>query len=541
MARTNGNGVKLLRRQVLQRAAIAGAAGPALFAEPAGAQAQAGLRKGGTLTMMITPEPPLLILGVNNQGPTLIVGSKIYEGLLTFSAKLDARPGLAKSWSVSPDGLTYVFNLQSGVTWHDGKPFSADDAVFSIMKFHMEVSPRSRAIFQRIDSCVAGDANTLVIKLKAPFEPFLLMFDSTTCAIVPKHIYDGTDYRNNPANQTPIGTGPFRFGEWQRGNFIKLVRHDKYWKPNLPVLDELIYRVIPDSNLRGVSLQTGQVQVASFNDIEAFDVPRFRAEPNLNVDITGWELFSPLSWLDINHRVKPLDDVRVRRALAMAIDRNFILNRIWFGVGKPATGPISSTTRFYDPSVKLPAFDVKAAAALLDEAGLKPKADGTRLELKFMSLPYGEIWTRLGEYIRQAFSQIGVKLTAEAVDAGAWVRKLANWEYDLTINFVYQWGDPTLGVERTYVSTNIQKIAFTNTMGYVNPRVDDLFKIARESSDSAMRQRALSDVQKLLIEDMPVVWLLELAFPTIHEKRVRNLITSGTGIHAPFDDVGFAT
>lgn len=125
---------------------------------------------------------------------------------------------------MSADSLTYVFKLQSGVSFHDGKQFSAEDAVFSIMKFLVEVSARSRAIFQRIDSCVASDANTVVIKLKAPSEPFLLMFDSTTCAIIPKHVHDGSDYRNNPANQTPIGTGAFSFAEWQRGNFIRLVR-----------------------------------------------------------------------------------------------------------------------------------------------------------------------------------------------------------------------------------------------------------------------------------------------------------------------------
>ncbi len=505
-----------------------------------GAWAQA--RRTGVLTTLITPEPPLLVLGVNNQGPTLVVGSKIFEGLLTYSPKLEPMPGLAKSWTVGADGVTYTFNLQSGVTWHDGKPFSAEDVVFSIMKFHMELSPRSRGIFQRIDSCVAKDASTVEIKLKGPFEPFMLMFDVTTCAIMPKHVYDGMDaagMRNAPANQTPVGTGPFKFGEWQRGNFIKLVKHDKYWQAGKPMLDEVIYRVIPDSNLRSVALQTGQVQLTGPNDIEAFDVPRMQAEPNLQVHMNGWEYYGPLSWIELNHRVKPLDNPKVRRALSMLIDRNFIVSRLWFGVGKAATSPISSATRFHDASVKLPAFDEKAAAALLDEAGLKAGADGTRFELKFMPLPYGEIWNRLGEYIRQQYAKVGVKLVAEAVDAATWARKLGQWEYDITVNFVYQWGDPTLGVERTYVSTNIQKVAFTNTGGYSNPKVDELFKTARENQNSDARKAAFSEVQKLLVEDMPQIWLMELTFPTIQDKRLKNIISGGTGIHSNFADVSF--
>jgi peptide/nickel transport system substrate-binding protein len=517
----------------------------ALIATPFGAMtrsAWAQARRTGTLTSLITPEPPLLVLGVNNQGPTLVVASKIFEGLLTYSPKLDPQPGLAKSWAVSADGLTYTFNLHSGVTWHDGKPFSAEDVVFSIMKFHMELSPRSRAIFQRIDTCVAKDPATVEIKLKAAFEPFILMFDVTTCAIMAKHIYDGMDaaaMRNAPANQNPVGTAAFKFGEWQRGNFIKLVKHDKYWQAGKPQLDELIYRVIPDSNLRGVALQTGQVQLAGPNDIEAFDVPRYQAEPNLTVHMNGWEYYGPLSWIELNHRSKPLDDAKVRRALSMAIDRNFIAQRIWFGVGKAATSPISSATKFHDPSVKLEAFSEAAANALLDEAGFRRGADGTRFELKFMALPYGEIWNRLGEYIRQQFTKIGVKLVAESVDAATWARKLANWEYDITINFVYQWGDPTLGVERTYVSTNIQKIAFTNTGGYANPKVDELFKTARENPNADARRAAFSEVQKVLVQDMPQLWLMELTFPTIHDRRLKNVVASGTGIHASFADVSF--
>src|SRR5882724_11981109 len=220
-------------------------AAPALIlprALRAQAPTQAAPRRGGTLNMILNPEPPVLVLGVNNQGPTLAAASKIYQGLLRYDFRLEPQPELAKSWTLSPDGTTYTFQLQENVKWHDGRPFTADDVVFSISKFHMELSPRSRAIFQRITEVTATGPTTVVIKIREPFEPFLLMFDVTATAIVPKHIYDGSDYRNNPANATPIGTGPFKFNEWRRGNYVHLTRFPEYWRAGQPYLDEIYYR-----------------------------------------------------------------------------------------------------------------------------------------------------------------------------------------------------------------------------------------------------------------------------------------------------------
>jgi peptide/nickel transport system substrate-binding protein len=529
-------------RPIARRTLLAGAAASPVLMTLAEARAQGvAPRRGGVLSTIITPEPPILILGVNNQGPTLIVASKIYQGLLTVTPKLDPAPMLAKSWTRSDDGLVYTFTLEQGVKWHDGRDFTADDVVFSLMKFHMEVNPRARAILQRIDKAETPDAHTVRFTLKAPFEPFLLIFDVTGCAIVPKHVYDGTDYRNNPANATPIGTGPFRMAEWQRGNFIRLVRNEQYWKQGQPYLDGITYRIVPDSQSRGLALQTGQVQMTSSNDIEPFDVPRFQQQANLQVAQNGWELFAPLSWIEINNRLDNLKDARFRRAMAHAIDRNFIAQRLWFGVGKAATSPIASSTRFHDPAVQMPGFNPREANALLDAMGLRPNAQGIRASIKMMQLPYGEVWNRLSEYLRQALRQVGIDVTLESTDVAGWVRRLANWEFETTINFVYQWGDPTLGVERTYVTSNIQKVAFTNTAGYSNPEVDRLFEAARNAVSADDRRRLFSDVQKKLVEDVPLVWLMELVFPTIHDRRLRNVITTGTGVHAPYDDVFFAS
>jgi peptide/nickel transport system substrate-binding protein len=526
------------RRNILTAAALVGLAPWALSAEEA--MAQGAPKKGGTLTSLLTPEPPILIPGVNSQSPTLLVTSKIYQSLLEFSPKLEPKPLLAKSWSLSDDKKSYTFHLQENVKWHDGQPMTADDVIFSVMKFHFELAPRARGVFSKIKEATAPDPHTVVFTLDAPFEPFLLMFDVTATAIMPKHIYDGTDYRNNPANQKPIGTGPFQFAEWQRGNFISLKRFDEYWKPGQPYLDGITYRIVPDSQSRALALQTGQVMMSASGDIEPFDVPRFEKQANLEVVTTGWEYFAPLMWIELNHRVKPMDDVRVRQAMSLALDRTFILKRLWFGIGKTATGPVSSSTRFYDPSLPQLGHDVKKAIALLDEAGVKPDANGIRFKIRHLTLPYGEIWSRLAEYFRASMKAIGIEVTLESTDTGGWSRRISDWDYDTSVNYLYQYGDPTLGVERTYVSTNIQKIVFTNTGGYKNPEVDKLFADARNAALPADREKAFFAVQKLLVKEIPQIWLLEMTFPTIHDKKVKNLITLGTGDHAPFDDVYIA-
>jgi peptide/nickel transport system substrate-binding protein len=494
-------------------------------------------RRGGTLTSLLTPEPPILIPLVNSQGPTIYAATKIYQGLLQFSPKMEPLPELAKRWELSPDGLVYTFHLQENVKFHDGQPFTADDVIFSIMDFAMTLSARVRGAYQVIDKAEAVDPLTVRITLRRPFDPFLLLLVSATLPIVPKHIYAGTEFRTNPANQTPIGTGPFRFVEWQRGNFIRLARFEQYWKPGQPYLDEIIFRIVPDGQSRALALQTGQAQIAQANDIEPFDIPRFREQKDLKFTTTGWEYFTPISFFDINKRVKPLDDARVRRAMAHAIDRKFITDRLWFGVGKPASGPFVSSLRFRDPGVSLPDYDPKQAIALLDAAGLKPDAKGIRFTIRHMPLPYGEVWTRLSEYFRTCMQRIGVAVSMDSSDAGGWAARVAAWDYDTTVNFTYQLADPAVAVEQYYLSSNIKHVTFTNTGGYANPRVDALFDEARYNPDQKQRQAAYSEVQKILVEDMPYLYIQEMAYPTFYSDRLQNMMTTSVGVHTCFDDV----
>jgi peptide/nickel transport system substrate-binding protein len=497
-------------------------------------------KRGGTLTSLLTPEPPILVLGVNGQGPTLVVGSKIYQGLITYSPTLEPIGVLAKSWTISDDKLVYTFKLQEGVTFHDGHPFTAEDVVFSVMEFAMTLSTRARSVFSLVEKAEAPDPLTVRFTLKQPYVPFLLAFVVTGVPMVPEHIFAGTDYRANPRNATPIGTGPFRFVEWQRANFIRLQRYDGYWKKGQPYLDEIIFRIVPDSQSRALALQTGQVQLAAANDIEPFDVPRFRQQKDLTVTTAGWEYFAPMSWFEINKRVKPLDDKRVRQAMSMALDRKFIAERLWFNVGKPATGPLCATVNYYDPTVTLPPYDPNKAMALLDEVGLKPDAKGVRFTIKHLPLPYGEVWTRLSEYFRTSMQKIGIAVTMDSTDAGGWAARLAAWDFETSMNFVYQVGDPSYAVEGYFISSNIKKVTFTNVGGYANPQVDELFAKARASGDPAERKTIFAELQRILVDDMPYLYLMQMSFPTFHANKLQNVVTTGLGLHASFDDMFLA-
>jgi peptide/nickel transport system substrate-binding protein len=281
--------------------------------------------------------------------------------------------------------------------------------------------------------------------------------------------------------------------------------------------------------------------MTSSNDLEYIDIKRLSTLPDVVADQRGWELFAPHGLIEMNVRRKPMDDVRFRQAVTYAIDRSFIKNQIFFGFGEIPTGPIGRRTKFYDGNVRTYPFDPAKAAALLDEMGLKPDARGERVHLKLMKMPFGDTWTRTAEYVKQALQKVGIVVDLESPDVAGWVKGMANWEFDMVFDFPYQFGDPALGVARTYITSNIQKgVAFTNTIGYSNPKVDELFEKAAAETDQAKRQADYSEVQKLLVDDAPADWLIEITLPTLHRKKLHNVITTAIGYAADFDNVWIA-
>lgn len=533
------NASRLTDRRSLLKGGAALAAASSLMTLPEARAQGLALKRGGTLTSLLTPEPSTIMIGVGAQGPTLMVASKIFQPLFTYTDTLDFKPVLAKSWDISEDKRVYRFNLQTGVKFHDGTSMTSQDVIFSAMKFMRALSLRSRVVFEPIEKAEAPDDHTVIFTLKEPTAAFMMGFGGTAMPVVPRHLNDVADYRTNPNNAKPVGTGPFKLAEWRRGSFIRLVRHEEYWKPGQPYLDEIVYRFVPDGQSRALALQTGQVQLAGASDIEPFDLPRFQRQPGLQVTSKGWEYYGPMSWIELNKRNKPLDDVRVRRAMSLAIDRNFIVQRLWFGMGKAATGPFCESTRHYDPNVRFPAFDVAAANRLLDEAGYRPDSRGQRFTLRHAPLPYGEVWTRLSEYFRSAMQKIGIGLVMENNDTATHTARFGNWDFDTAVTYIYQAGDANIGLEQYLATANIRKVPFNNVGGYSNPRVDEILSITRTLTDLDQRQKLLSELQRIVADDMPYLFLTQMAFPTYYSDRLANPITSGMGLSDSFDEVGF--
>ncbi len=491
--------------------------------------------RGGTLNAVIQPEPPGLMLGLIQNGPTQMVAGLIYESLLRYDHDLNPMPSLAKEWTVSDDGLTYTFTLQDDVLWHDGTPFTSADVVFSVDEFLRETHARLRASLVHVDSIEAPDDKTVVFTLKQPFGPFLGIFETGTMPMIPKHIYEGTDFANNPANNTPIGTGPFKFNEWERGSYIHLVRNEDYYLDGKPYLDEIYYQVIPDAAARAVAFETGQVDLLPGGSVENFDIPRLLAMDNVCSTNAGWEFFGPHSWLWMNMHEGPMTDENLRKAVMRSLDREFARDALWNGNGRLATGPVSSVTRFHDADTPDISFDPDAARDYLAQSDY----DGETLRL--LPLPYGETWQRWAEATKQNLADVGIDAEIVATDVAGWNQRVGAWDFDLAFTYLYQYGDPALGVSRTYVSSNIAPGSpWNNVSGYVNEEVDALFAEAAVQADAGKRQELYSEVQDIIVDDVPVAWLLELEFPTIYRCNLQNPVSTAIGVNDGLRDAWFA-
>ncbi len=491
----------------------------------------AAVDDGGRLNMIVQPEPPGLMLGIVQNGPASLVAGQIYESLLKYDDKLKPQPSLAKSWEISTDGLTYTFHLQDNVKFHDGVPMTSADVLFSVNDFLIKTLAKHRNTMTRVESVTAPDDKTVVFKLKQPFEPFIRAMDFGAMPIIPKHLYEGTDYTTNPNNEKPIGTGPFKFAEWKRGSYIKLVKNQDYYIKGKPHLDEIYYQIIPDAAARAVAFESGQIDVLPGGTVENFDIPRVSALPNTCVTEKGWEYYAPMSWLWLNNRNPPLNNPKFRQAIMYAMDREFAKDVLWNGMGRVADGPFSSKLPYYHKDdVEYP-HDPAKAKALLKEIGYDGKP------LRLLPLPYGETWQRWAEAVKQNLSDVGIPVEIEATDVAGWNQRTANWDYDLAFTYLYQNGDPAIGVERNYKTSQIQKGSpWNNVEGYSNPELDKVFDQAALAYPAEKRQPLYNEIQTTLRKDVPIAWLTELAFPTIYNCKVHDLVTTGTGLNDSLRD-----
>ena len=497
-------------------------------------------KRGGTLSMLVQPEVPTLASYLSTSMPVGQTASKIYDGLLEYNFDLSPRPCLAESWNVSPDGLTITFNIRKGVKFHDGHPMTSEDVRYSIMEVLIKYHARGGK-FKIIESIQTPDDHTVLIKLKSSSPALMMAFSGYESPIIPKHLFAGKDIKNHPLANKPIGTGPFKFVEWKRGQYMRFDRNPDYWSPGQPYFDRIVVQTIPDSATRSAVLEKGDFQLAGFGAVPNNDAKRLGALPNLIATTKGYENFSPISELDFNTKVKPFNNKKVRQAVAFCIDRKFVIENIWFDFGKIATGPINSNFEaagLYTSKVKN--YDVsnriEVANRLLDEAGYPRKSDGYRFEITHDITPYGGEWKSFGEYTVQQLDKIGIKARLRVEDVATWLKRIyTNYDFTLSSNWLNTFADPVLGVHRLYHSNAIKPgTVFKNASRWSSPLTDKLMDMASVEPDQEERGALYQAFQKILVEEVPVTWIHEIQFPTVINAQYKDVITSAIGIAGNF-------
>ncbi|WP_113407003.1 ABC transporter substrate-binding protein [Rhizobiales bacterium] len=497
-----------------------------------GTTVHAAPSRGGTATLLLSAEPPVLTTIAHTAFNSVYVSPKVTEGLLTYDFDLNPQPLLAKQWSVSDDGLRYTFKLRDGVRWHDGKPFTADDVVFSI-KTLKDVHPRGRNTFLNLVEIETPDPLTAILVLSKPAPYLITALAASESPIVPRHLYEGTKVAENLVNLAPVGTGPFKFKEWIRGSHIVYERNPDYWDQPRPYLDQLIVRFIPDAAARSIAIETGEIDLAPSTPVPLSDLDRLKGVASLAFETRGYQYSNGVSRIEFNLERPVFKDVRVRRAFAHVIDRKVIRNTINYGYGEPIPGPINpNLAKWFVADLKTYPIDLAAAEKLLDEAGHPRGSDGVRLRLNLDYVPSGEPYSRGSEYIRQALAKVGVEVTVRAQDFATYTKRIyTDRDFDFAYEGMSNLFDPTVGVQRLYWSKNFKPgVPFSNGSAYSNPKVDALLEAAAIEVDPQKRVEQWREIQEILVEDLPALDIVSQPELTIYNKRIADHTLGGEGI-----------
>lgn len=513
------------------------AAGAVAFALAGGAVPAAAQQQGGEAVFMSSQIPTLDPL--NASAATGLVSPNLWATLVRLDDDWQPQPHLAESWDMSPDGLTYTFRLRPQAVFHDGNPITSEDVKWSLEKA-TELHRFGPLMFGKVTSVDTPDAHTVILRLSEP-SPALLRSTSSPrfLPIMPKHVYDdGQDLPSHPGFENPVGSGPFRVADNGLPSYLVLEPFENYWDEG-PYLDRLIFQVVSDQTAVRVGFERQQFHLAMASATTLYrDLKNFQALPNILVD-SCCDAVGSIFALDINNRNPPLDDARVRRALALAIDWEFMTAELHAGWTLIPSGPIVSASPYADPGAPKMQYDPEQAKALLDEAGYAPGADGVRFELNLIHLStFRDLMVTVGEYLVPQLAKVGIKVNREQMpDSASWSQRTGSWDYELALSLPGNFHDPTVGVSRLYVCDNIKKVAYTNTSGYCNPEVDDLFARASVEPDEEKRKQLYFQVQEILRRDMPMIWVVESPSPLIHDVRLRDVPIAGWGVYGPLDRV----
>ncbi|WP_299628911.1 ABC transporter substrate-binding protein [uncultured Tateyamaria sp.] len=427
-----------------------------------------------------------------------VLYSNVFEGLTRFTGDGAIVPGLAESWEISDDGLTYTFTLRSGVTFHDGTTMDADDVKFSLDRILAEDSANAqKALYAAISGVTVNDPQTVTITLSEPNGNMLFNLAWGDAVIVaPESIED--------IKQTPIGTGPFKFDLWNQGDRIEMSSYDGYWG-NAPALDKATFKFISDPTAAFAAVMAEDVDV--FSGFPAPEnLPQFEADPRFQVLVGSTEGETILS---TNNKQAPFDDLRVRQALAHAIDRQAIIDGAMFGYGTPIGTHFAPHNPAYVDFTGSSAFDPAKARALLAEAGLPDGFETT------LHLPPPSYARRGGEIIAAQLAEVGITAEIINVEWAQWLETVFRGK-DFGLTIVSHTEPMDIGI---YANPDYY-------FQYDNADFQTLMATLNATTDPDARTALMAQAQEIIAGDAVNGYLFQLAQLSVAKAGVQGLWTN---------------
>ncbi len=460
---------------------------------------------GGDLVMALLSDAVTLDPHTGNDVPSSNVTYNLYETLVIFDKNNVLQPLLATEWKALDD-TTWEFILRKGVKFHDGTDFNAHavKATFDRL-LDPAIASQRLFLFSMIEEVTVIDDYTVRFKTKFPFAPLPAHLAHNGGGIISieaiKKDYEEMAAGKKPGSylsQNPVGTGFFRLESWTPGNQLKLVRNEDYWGQK-PKLESVTFKVVPENLTRLSELETGYAHIA--DPIQPSDVKRVASMPGAYLHRKS---ATSLAYVGFNCQKAPFNDVRVRQAISMAINKMDIVDGIYRGTAIPAVGPIAPGVFGYDPSVKSIPFDKERAKQLLAEAGYEKGFSTT-------------IWTndnpariQIAEYIQSKLREFNITVTIEVMEWGAYLDSTGEGKHDM---FILGWSTPTLDGDYAmyaalFHSSNQGKAG--NRSFFKDEKVDELLDKGRQEPDPAKRLAYYREAQERLVDLAPMLYLIHI-------------------------------
>ena len=501
--------LKSNRKFALKRTALCALALPALLAV-----GQVGAK---TLVYCSEGSPENFAPSINTTGTSFDASEQIYDNLVDFErGGTKVVPGLAESWTVSKDGLEYVFKLRKGVKWQSNKNFkptrdmNADDILFMFERQwkendpYFKVTSSNHAYFgdmgmpKLLKSVDKVDEYTVKIVLNAPEAPFLSNLAMQYAGVQSKEYAIAMLKAGTPEkiDQEPVGTGPFMLVQYQKDAIIRYKANPQYWAGKAKI-DDLIFSITPDASVRWAKLQKGECHVMPYPN--PADLPAIRKDPNVVV------LEQPglnVGYLAYNTTKKPFDDVRVRKAVNMAINKKAIVDAVYLGTGVPATNPIPPTQWSYNKAIKDDAFNPEEAKKLLAAAGLK---DGFTTDLWAMPVqrPYNPNAKRIAELMQADLAKVGIKAEIKSFEWGEYRKRMQAGEHQMgMLGWTGDNGDPD-NFLNTLLGCSAAKNNGSNVAKFCYQPFEDLVQKAKVVSNPAERAKLYEQAQVIFKQQAP--------------------------------------